>query len=242
MNVKAILGTKVGMTQVFSKEGRLIAVTAVQVLENLVVAVKTQQKDGFDAVVIGYDEIREKLLSKPVKGQFHKHQLPYKRHLIQLRGVTGYQVGDKLNLSDLFQIGDCVDVQGTSRGHGFTGAIKKWNFSTGPRSHGAGWPHRYQGSLETGRGGAAAQRVWKGKKMAGRYGNETVSVINLEIVGMDLEHQLILIKGALPGRNKSIVRIKTTTRKNKTAKKPFNLFFQNQPTTNDDVVMGDETK
>lgn len=125
MNYKAILGTKVGMTQVFSKEGNLIAVTAVQVLENLVVDVKTKEKDGFDAVVIGYDEIREKLVSKPVKGQFQKHNLPYKRHLIQLRNITGYQVGDKLSLTDLFKVGDCVDVQGTSRGHGFTGAIKK---------------------------------------------------------------------------------------------------------------------
>lgn len=125
MNYKAILGTKVGMTQVFSKEGNLIAVTAVQVLENLVVDVKTKEKDGFDAVVVGYDEIRENLVTKPVKGQFQKHNLPYKRHLIQLRGVSGYQIGDKLSLTDLFQVGDCVDVQGTSRGHGFTGAIKK---------------------------------------------------------------------------------------------------------------------
>lgn len=124
MNYKAILGTKVGMTQIFSKEGQLVAATAIQVLDNLVVAVKTKADHGYDAVVIGYDEIREKLVSKPVQGQFKKANLPVKRHLIELRNVTGYQVGDTLKLTDLFQVGDCVDIQGKSRGHGFTGAIK----------------------------------------------------------------------------------------------------------------------
>lgn len=138
MSYKAILGTKIGMTQIFSQEGVLIPVTAIQIEPNYVVEVKTQATHGYDAVVVGYGQIRRNLVSKPVQGQFKKSGLTPTRHLIELRNVVGYQVGDQIQLSEQFQVGDCVDVQGTSRGHGFTGAIKLWNFATGPRSHGAG--------------------------------------------------------------------------------------------------------
>ncbi|MDQ0513634.1 large subunit ribosomal protein L3 [Mycoplasmoides fastidiosum] len=229
--MKSLIGTKVGMSQMFSQDGTLIAVTAIHVEPNVVVGVKTQSTHGYDAVLVGYGDIREKLVSRPVKGQFKKANQPLKRHLIELRGVTGYNVGDLLKLEDSFQIGDFVDIQGTSRGHGFTGAIKLWNFSMGARSHGAGWPHRYQGSLTAGRGGASAQRVWKGKKMAGRYGNETVSVIHSEIVGLEPEQNLLLVRGSVPGRNKGVLRIKTTTRSKKATKTPFQMFVRDSGAT-----------
>lgn len=228
MNYKAILGTKVGMIQIFSSEGMLIPVTAIEVEPNYVVQLKTIAKNGYDGVVVGYGEIREKLVKKPVQGQFKTSGVKPTRHLIELRGLVGYQVGEQIKLVDQFQVGDCVDIQGVSKGHGFTGAIKLWNFAIGPRSHGAGWPHRYQGSLETGRGGASAQRVWKGKKMAGRYGQETVSVVNLKIVAINQDKNLLLVKGSVPGKNKSLVRIKTTTRHSKQTAKPFNLFVRNK--------------
>ncbi|WP_391592138.1 LSU ribosomal protein L3p (L3e) [[Mycoplasma] cavipharyngis] len=235
--MKAIIGTKVGMSQIFSHDGILIPITAIHVADNCVVAVKTQAKHGYDAVVVGYGEIRDKLVSKPVQGQFKKNNLPLKRHLIELRGLTGYQVNDVLKLTDLFKIGDFVDIQAKSKGHGFTGAIKLWNFSVGARSHGAGWPHRYQGSLTAGRGGASAQRVWKGKKMAGRYGNELVSIINLEIVNIDLEHNLLMVKGAIPGHKKGLVRIKTTTRAKKATATPFKMFERNSSNKQTDAII-----
>lgn len=234
--MKTLIGTKVGMSQVFGHDGVLVPVTAIQIETNLVVAVKTKAADGIDAVVVGYGNIRSNLVSKPIQGQFKKNQLPLKRKLIQLNNLKGYQIGDQLKLTDMFKVGDLVDVQGTSRGHGFTGAIKLWNFATGPRTHGAGWPHRYQGSITAGRGGASAQRVWKGKKMAERYGHETISIINLEIVGIYSEQNLVLLKGAVPGTKRSLVKIKTTTRAVKKVAKPFVIFVRKNQTVFKQVV------
>lgn len=224
--MQIILGKKVGMTQLFSESGTLVPVTAIEVEPNLIVALKTQDKDGYSAVVVGYGEVKEKALSKPVLGQFKRKELTPKRKIEEFRNMNqkGLEVGGVLNVDALFKAGDLVDVRGVTRGHGFTGAIKLWNFSCGPRSHGAGYPHRYQGSLETGRGGMSPQKVWKGKKMAGRYGVENVTIANLEIVYIDPEKQLIFLKGAVPGRPNSLVRIKTTSRKRKHKAEAFKLL------------------
>lgn len=122
--LKSIIGTKVGMSQIFAQNGKLIAITAIHVEPNLVVGVKTKAVHGYDAVVVGYGDVREKLVPKPVRGQFAAAQLPLKRKLVQLNGITGLKVGDAIKLTDAFRVGDLVDVQGTSKGHGFTGAIK----------------------------------------------------------------------------------------------------------------------
>ncbi|AEW45938.1 50S ribosomal protein L3 [Mycoplasma haemocanis str. Illinois] len=222
----AIVGKKLGMTQVFSDSGILIPVTAIEVEPNLILSLKTVEKDGYSAVVVGYGSIKETRLSKPVRGQFQKKGLEVRRNIFELRDSNqeGLKEGEFLKVDSLFRTGDLVDISGITRGHGFTGAIKLWNFSCGPRSHGAGYPHRYQGSLETGRGGVSPQKVWKGKKMAGRYGCERVSQINLEIVYVDPEKNLLFVKGSVVGRSNSIVRIKTTTRKKKCVDEPFQIL------------------
>ncbi|OAL10364.1 50S ribosomal protein L3 [Candidatus Mycoplasma haematobovis] len=224
--MQVIIGKKVGMTQLFSESGVLVPVTAIEVEPNLIVDLKTPEKDGYSAVVAGYGEIKEKELSKPVLGQFKKKKLTPRRKIIEFRNMDqkGLEVGGTLNIEALFKAGDLVDVSGITRGHGFTGAIKLWNFACGPRSHGAGYPHRYQGSLETGRGGMSPQKVWKGKKMAGRYGVEKVTIANLEVVYIDADKKLIFLKGAVPGRSNSLLRIKTTTRKRKHKAEAFKLL------------------
>lgn len=222
----SLLGKKVGMTQIFSKSGDFVSTTAIEVSPNIVVDVKTPERNGYSSVVVGYGEIREKLLSKSVLGQYKKNNLPCKRNLFELKGVdiSKFNIGDFLSIKNSFKIGDLIDVQGITRGHGFTGAIKKWNFSCGPRTHGAGYPHRFGGSLETGRGGASAQKVWKGKKMAGRYGRENVTAVNLEVIHIDEEKNLLFVKGSIPGRKNSVVKMKITSRKNKSVSVPFEIL------------------
>lgn len=225
--MKRIIGKKLGMSSVFSASGELVATTVIEVQPNLIMEIKKPEKHNYSSVVVGYQDVKESRLTKPVKGQFTKKKLPLKKTIVELRDLD---IGDKkegefLSISDVFQIGNFVDVQGYTRGHGFTGAIKLWNFATGPKSHGAGYPHRFQGSIETGRGGAAAQKVWKGKKMSGRYGNEKVTITNLEILFIDAAKNFLFIKGAIPGRKNQIVFIKTTSRKNKTKTEPFQVLI-----------------
>lgn len=208
--MKGILGTKIGMTQIFEKSGRLIPVTILHVEENQVVSVKTKEKDGYDATLLGFKKIDAKKINSPQRGLFKKNNLDPRQVLQEIRGMNGYSIGQILKVTDLFQQGQCIDIQGTTKGHGFTGAIKRWNFKVGPLGHGAGYPHRFQGSVQAGRGGSQAQRVFKGKKMSGHYGHETCTIQNLSIVAFKPEENLVLVKGAVPGPSGQTVKMTTS--------------------------------
>lgn len=208
--MKSVIGTKVGMTQVFATDGRKIPVTVVYVEPNNVLAVKTIEKDGYNAVQVGYETVDKNKLNKPKLGQFKNANSDPKRYIKELRDVTGFNVGDLIKCNT-FEIGEIVDVQGITKGHGFTGSIKRHNFKIGPMGHGAGYPHRYTGSIAAGRGGSQAQRVLKNTKMPGHYGHELVTIKNLQIVNIVENENLILIKGAIPGPKNSIIKIKTAT-------------------------------
>lgn len=203
--LKAILGKKLGMTQIFTEDGLLIPVTVVQAGPCVVTQVKTQEKDGYNALQIGFDDIREKLVSKPKKGHFDKSGVPYKRYLREYRidNEADMNVGDDIKV-DAFQKGDLVDVTGTSKGKGFAGAIKRWNQGRGPMSHGSRY-HRRVGSLSA---GSSPGKVFKTKRLPGRMGGERITVQNLEIVRVDAERNLLLIKGAIPGAKGSLLSVK----------------------------------
>lgn len=205
---KSILGRKVGMTRIFDENGVLVPATAIYIEPNLVLANKTKEKDGYVATLVGIIDTTEKHINKPQKKMFKDANGNYhfKHTLKELRDVIGFNVFDTIKL-DIFSVGEIVDVQGLTKGRGTTGAIKLWNFKIGPLSHGAGFPHRYSGSIAMGRGGSQAQRVTKGKKMAGRYGHELVTIHNLTIIGIDKEQNILLVKGAIPGPSKGIVKI-----------------------------------
>ncbi len=207
---KSILGRKVGMTRVFDNKGILVPATAIYIEPNLVLGTKEKAKDGYDATVVGIIDTTEKHVNRPQKEMFKDPEGTYhfKQTIKELRDVTGFNKFDSIKL-DIFTVGDIVDVQGLTKGRGTTGAIKLWNFKVGPLGHGAGYPHRYSGSIAMGRGGSQAQRVTKGKKMAGRYGHELVTIHNLEVISIDLEQNILLVKGAIPGPSKSVVKIST---------------------------------
>ncbi|MDC4184062.1 50S ribosomal protein L3 [Mycoplasma bradburyae] len=222
--MKGIFGTKVGMTQVFEENGRLIPVTLVKVEPNQVISVKTKEKNGYDAIQLGFNETHEKNLNKPELGQFKKANSKNYKNLEEIRGMTGHNVGDLLKVEELFQQGQVIDVQAKTKGRGFTGAIKRWNFKIGSKGHGAGYPHRFQGSVQAGRGGSQAQRVMKGKKMSGHYGHELVTIQNLSIVGFLPEVNTVMISGAIPGPNYAKVRI-STSKKNPNKVISYNLIM-----------------
>lgn len=207
--MKGLVGTKIGMTQMFTTDGNKVPITVVYVEPNQVIGVKTQEKDGYVATQVGYYTVAKNKLNKPKNGVFEKVNCEPKRFIRELRNVEGYNVGDLIKV-DTFKAGDIVDVQGVTKGHGFTGSIKRHNFSVGPLGHGAGYPHRYVGSISGGRGGSQAQRVFKGTELPGHYGHETVTITNLTVMGIDLDKNVILIKGAIPGPKNSLVKIKTT--------------------------------
>lgn len=206
---QAILGTKVGMTQVFLPDGRLVPVTVVEAGPCTVTMVKTVATDGYEAVQVGFGELSEqrakKLLNKPELGHFAKAGVAPARHLREFRfdDISGYSVGDVIKC-DVFAEGDKIDVIGTSKGHGYTGAIQRWNQHTGPMAHGSKY-HRGVGSLSA---NSDPSRVFKNKHMAGQYGGERVTVQNLEVVKVDAERNLLLIKGAIPGANGSLVMVR----------------------------------
>lgn len=206
---KGILGKKLGMTQVFAEDGTVIPVTVVEAGPCVVTQIKTEEKDGYNAVQLGFEDIREKLVNKPLKGHFDKAGVPYKRYLREFKfeNVDEYKVGDEIKV-DIFNVGDKVDVVGRSKGKGFAGAIKRWNFSRGPMSHGSHF-HRAPGSM-----GATSSpgRVFKTKKLPGRMGNKRVTVQNLEVVKVDAERNLMLIKGAVPGPKGSLLIIKESVK------------------------------
>lgn len=210
--MKNILGTKVGMTQVFSETGQRIPVTAIYIEPNVVLDIKTNDKDGYIATKVGYHTIDKKRVNKPDLGQFKKSNSDAKRFIKEFRNQEGYNVGDVIKC-DIFSVGELVDIQGTTKGHGFTGSIKRHNFSVGPLGHGAGYPHRYIGSIACGRGGSQAQRVFKNTKMPGHYGHELVTTKHLTIVKVDAEKNVILVKGAVPGPKNGLVWIKSSVNK-----------------------------
>ena len=206
MTTKGILGKKVGMTQVFTENGELVPVTVVEVGTNVVLQVKTVENDGYNAIQLGFDDQRAVNVNKPAKGHADKAKTAPKRFVRDIRDVQGdYKVGDEVK-ADLFEAGDIVDVTGTSKGHGFQGNIKRWGQSRGPMAHGSRY-HRRPGSM-----GVIINRVMKGKMLPGRMGGKRVTIQNLDIVKADTENGVLLIKGNVPGANKSYVTIKSTVK------------------------------
>ena len=209
---KGILGKKVGMTQIFTESGELIPVTVVEATENVVLQKKTVATDGYDAVKVGFEDKREKLANKAEKGIANKANTAPKRFIKEFRydEMMSYEVGDKITV-DSFVAGEVVDVTGTSKGKGFQGAIKRHGLHRGPMGHGSKF-HRHAGS-----NGACSDpsRVFKGKKMPGQMGSVKVTIQNLEIVKVDAEQNLILVKGAVPGPKKACVVLKESVKASK---------------------------
>ncbi len=193
---KGLIGKKIGMTQIFDEAGNVIPVTVVEAGPCTVTQIKTVENDGYQAVQVGFGDVKVSRVNKPMKGHFDKADVAPKKTLkeFRLENIDGIEVGNILK-ADTFEVGEIVDVKGTSKGHGTAGAIKRWNFSRLRMTHGTGPNHRHAGSL-----GACSSpsRVFKGKKMAGHYGHETVTVQNLKIAKVDAENNLIAIKGAIP--------------------------------------------
>ena len=202
---KGLIGKKIGMTQIFDEAGNVIPVTVVEAGPCTVPQIKTVENDGYQAVQVGFGDVKVSRVNKPMKGHFDKADVAPKKTLkeFRLESIDGIEVGNILK-ADTFEVGEIVDVKGTSKGHGTAGAIKRWNFSRLRMTHGTGPNHRHAGSL-----GACSSpsRVFKGKKMAGHYGHETVTVQNLKIAKVDAENNLIAIKGAIPGPKGGIVVI-----------------------------------
>ena len=207
---KAILATKVGMTQIFNDEGVLVPVTVLQAGPCVVTQVKTEENDGYKAVQVGFVDKREKLVNKPQKGHFDKAGVSYKRYVRELRleNAEEYSVKDEIK-ADIFAAGDKVDATAISKGKGYQGAIKRHGQHRGPMAHGSKF-HRHQGS----NGSATTPgRVFKGKGMPGHMGSEQVTIQNLNVVKVDAENNLIAIKGAIPGPNGGLVIVKTAVKK-----------------------------
>ena len=207
--MKGILGKKIGMTQVFAKNGKLIPVTVIEVEPNVVTQIKTVEKDGYDAIQLGAVTVKEKSSNKAKIGHTNKANTAPKRFLKEIRGVnvSDYTLGQVIDAS-IFKAGEVVDVSGTSKGKGFQGVIKRYNQSRGPMGHGSQY-HRGVGSLGT----MLPMHVLKGKKLPGHMGNVTTTVQNLEVVDADMENNVILVKGNVPGPKKSLVMIKTSVKK-----------------------------
>ena len=205
--MKGILGRKIGMTQVFTKDGKLIPVTVVEVPSNVVMQVKTVEKDGYNAIKLGVFEKKEKKANRSEIGQAKKANTTPKRYLKEIRNVEStYNIGDTIS-ADVFNVGEIVDVTGVSKGHGFEGVIKRHNQSRGPMGHGSHY-HRRPGSLGT----MLPKRVLKGKKLAGHMGVDTVTIQNLDVVKVDLDKNAILVKGSVPGAKGAILKLKTSVK------------------------------
>ncbi|AND37756.1 MULTISPECIES: 50S ribosomal protein L3 [Cytobacillus] len=205
---KGILGRKIGMTQVFAENGDLIPVTVVEAAPNVVLQMKSVETDGYEAIQLGFEDKREKLSNKPEKGHVAKANTAPKRFVREFRGADlgQYEVGQEVKV-DIFAEGETVDVTGISKGKGFQGAIKRHGQSRGPMAHGSRY-HRRPGSM----GPVAPNRVFKGKLLPGRMGGEQITVQNLEIVKVDAERNLLLIKGNVPGARKALVKIKSAVK------------------------------
>ena len=210
--VKAIIGKKAGMTQIFDDKGRAVPVTVIEAGPCIVVQKKTIDKDGYDSIQLGFLNVKEKRLSKPELGHLKKAGVPAKRHLreFRLEDISTYNVGDEIK-ADVFSEGDRVDVTGTSKGKGFSGVIKRHGAGRTPETHGGGPVHRHAGSMGSGTDPA---RIFKGKIGAGQMGAEQVTVQNLDVVKVDPELNMIAIKGAIPGPKGGIVYLKNTVKNN----------------------------
>ena len=218
--MKGILGKKIGMTQVFTKNGKLIPVTVIEVEPNVVTQIKTVEKDGYDAIQLATETVREKVVNKPHMGHTKKANTEPKRFLREIRGVNvnDYTLGQIVGV-DTFVEGEMVDVSGISKGKGFQGVIKRHNQSRGPMGHGSQY-HRGVGSLGT----MLPMHVLKGKKMPGHMGNVKTTIQNLEIISIDKENNVILVKGNVPGPKQSLVIIRTAVKKPNTVKTPADLI------------------
>lgn len=204
---KAIIGKKIGMTQIFDEKGRVIPVTAIEAGPCVVAQIKNAETDGYEAIQLGFGEVKESKVNRPIKGHFAKSKLTPKKHLREFRvdSVEGVKVGDELK-ADTFAAGDKVDIQGISKGKGFQGVIKRHGQSRGPMGHGSMY-HRRPGSMGP---TSTPGRVFKGKKLPGHMGRNTITIQNLEVVKVDLDKNVILVKGSVPGANGSILKIKSS--------------------------------
>ncbi len=209
---KGIIGKKVGMTQIFDEKGNVIPVTAIETEGNIVAQIKTLETDGYQSIQLGYGEIKDKHINKPEAGHFAKAKLPNRKHLREFRldSVENYKVGDEVKV-DIFEVGEKVDIQGTSKGKGFQGVIKRHGQHRGPMGHGSMY-HRRPGSM-----GATSTpgRVFKGKKLPGHMGRVTVTIQNLEIVKVDTDKNVLLVKGSVPGAKGAILKVKSTVKASK---------------------------
>ena len=205
--MKQIIGRKIGMTQVYAEDGTMYAVTVVEVLPNVVTQKKTLEKDGYEAIQIGYEDKKEKNLNKCEKGIFAKANVTGKANLFELKGdeMTKFEVGQEITC-DLFTKGEQIDVIGTSKGRGYAGTIKRWGHTIGPKGHGSGY-HRGQGSFAN--NGRCNNRVIPGKKMSGHKGNQSATVLNQVVVDSNKEMNYILVSGGVPGPKKGLVKIRS---------------------------------
>ena len=206
---KGIIGKKIGMTQIFDEVGNVIPVTVIEAGPCVVAQKKTAETDGYDAVQLGFMDAKEKQLSKPMKGHFEKAGVGAKKHLkeFRLENAADLNPGDVI-AADTFAAGDKVDITGITKGHGYTGAIKRWNLHMLGKTHGIGPIHRQSGSM----GVIDPAHIFKNKKMAGQWGNEQVTVLNLEVVKVDAEKNIIAVKGAIPGAKNGIVFIRDSVK------------------------------
>lgn len=207
---KGIIGRKVGMTQIFDETGKVIPVTVIEAGPCVVVQKKTVEKEGYASVQLGFSDLKEKQVTKPVKGHFDKSGVAYKKYLkeFRLEDADKFQVGDEVKV-DTFTTEDRVDITGISKGKGYAGSIKRWGFGRGDTSHGGGPVHRHAGSMGA---NTSPSRVTPGKKMPGHLGAEQVTVQNLDVVKVDVENNLLVVKGAVPGPKGGIVYVKNSVK------------------------------
>ena len=209
---KGIIGRKIGMTQIFDEKGNVIPVTVIEAGPCVVAQVKTEETDGYNAIQLGFGEVKDKHINKPEAGHFAKAKLANKKHLreFRLESIENYKVGDEIK-ADIFEAGEKIDVQGTSKGKGFQGVIKRHGQHRGPMGHGSMY-HRRPGSM-----GATSTpgRVFKGKKLPGHMGKVTVTIQNLEIVKVDTDKNVLLVKGSVPGPKGAILKVKSTVKASK---------------------------
>lgn len=208
--MKSVIGYKIGMTQVFTEEGICIPVTVVEVEPNVVLQKRSLEKDGYEALVIGMSDTRENLLTKPELGQFKKANVSAKKVVKEIKGdeLMGFEVGQEVTVS-IFNAGDLVDVTGTTKGKGFAGVIKTYGHAIGPKGHGSG-SHRVIGTFAT--NGRTNNRVHPGKKMPGHHTALNKTILNLEVVSVDVENNALLIKGAIPGPKKGLVTVRSAVK------------------------------
>ena len=210
--MKGIIGKKIGMTQIFDEKGNVIPVTVIEAAGNIVAQVKTTETDGYNAIQLGYGEVKANRINKPEAGHFAKAKIENRKHLREFRtdDVANYKVGDEVKV-DIFTAGEKVDVQGTSKGKGFQGVIKRHGQHRGPMGHGSMY-HRRPGSMGS---TSTPGRVFKGKKLPGHMGRVTVTIQNLDVVRVDMDKNVILVKGSVPGAKGAILKVKSAVKATK---------------------------